>query len=64
MAAPAQVRRAEPTGGAEPAWNQVGDRLLEMAPGMVTWIMLFSPAWIPILFRTDGARPTGGWSTT
>jgi cellulose synthase/poly-beta-1,6-N-acetylglucosamine synthase-like glycosyltransferase len=55
MASPAQVRGAEPTGGAEPAWNQVGDRLLEMVPGLVTWIMLFSPAWIPILFRTDGA---------
>ena len=42
-----------------PAWEQAlrqfGSRLFEAAPGLVTWIMLLAPAWIPIVFRTTGA---------
>src|SRR5215467_9093188 len=35
--------------------RQVGDRLLEVAPGLVTWTLLLAPAWIPLLFASDGA---------
>jgi len=35
--------------------RQAGDRLLEAAPGLVTWILLLAPAWIPIVFASDGA---------
>src|SRR6266508_2815546 len=42
-----------------PAWEQAlrlfGARLLEASPGLVTWIMLLAPAWIPIIFHTYGA---------
>src|SRR6266436_5510868 len=37
------------------ALHQFGARLFEAAPGLVTWIMLLAPAWIPILFKTPGA---------
>src|SRR5260370_9483877 len=37
------------------ALRQFGARLFEAAPGLVTWIMLLAPAWIPILFKTPGA---------
>jgi hypothetical protein len=37
------------------ALRQFGARLFEAAPGLVTWIMLLAPAWIPILFWTPGA---------
>ena len=37
------------------AVHQFGARLFEAAPGLVTWIMLLAPAWIPILFKTPGA---------
>ncbi|HEX6348112.1 MAG TPA: glycosyltransferase family 2 protein [Candidatus Dormibacteraeota bacterium] len=35
--------------------QQLGDRLLEAAPGLITWFLLLSPAWIPIAFGSDGA---------
>ena len=35
--------------------TQVGHRLLEAVPGLTSWILLLSPAWIAILFGTDGA---------
>lgn len=35
--------------------RQLGDRLLEAAPGLVTWLLLLAPAWIPIAFASDGA---------
>jgi cellulose synthase/poly-beta-1,6-N-acetylglucosamine synthase-like glycosyltransferase len=42
-----------------PAWEQAmrqfGARFFEAAPGLVTWIMLLAPAWIPIIFHTYGA---------
>ena len=42
-----------------PAWAQAVQlfwaRLFEASPGLVTWIMLLAPAWIPIVFKTNGA---------
>src|SRR5881628_234725 len=42
-----------------PAWaralRQFGARSFEAAPGAFTWIMLFAPAWIPIVFKLPGA---------
>src|SRR5947209_19072249 len=42
-----------------PAWEralrQFGARAFEAAPGAVTWILLFAPAWIPIVFKLPGA---------
>ena len=35
--------------------HQLADRLLEVAPGLVTWTLLLAPAWIPLLFASDGA---------
>ena len=35
--------------------QQLGDRLLEATPGLITWFLLLSPAWIPIAFGSDGA---------
>ncbi|MDQ2943299.1 MAG: hypothetical protein M3R21_06485, partial [Candidatus Dormibacteraeota bacterium] len=37
------------------AFNQFGARLFEAAPGLVTWILLLAPAWIPIVFPWPGA---------
>lgn len=37
------------------ALTQFGARLFEAAPGLVTWILLLAPAWIPIIFQTPGA---------
>src|SRR5256714_2220782 len=42
-----------------PAWEQAmrqfGERFFEAAPGLVTWILLLAPAWIPIIFHSTGA---------
>src|SRR3989441_13001251 len=42
-----------------PAWEralrQFGARSFEAAPGAFAWIMLFAPAWIPIVFKLPGA---------
>jgi hypothetical protein len=35
--------------------RQAGDRLLEVAPGLVTWVLLLAPAWIPQVFASTGA---------
>src|ERR1700694_6330880 len=37
------------------ALRQFGARLFEAAPGLVTWILLLAPAWIPIIFQSPGA---------
>jgi cellulose synthase/poly-beta-1,6-N-acetylglucosamine synthase-like glycosyltransferase len=42
-------------GPAPSAARQAGERLLEAAPGLVTWTLLLAPAWIPVLFASDGA---------
>ena len=54
MAATAQAQAVEPS-----PLRQVGHRFLEASPGLVTWTMLFCPAWIPILFGTGGAIVVG-----
>jgi hypothetical protein len=46
------------------ALNQFGARLFEAAPGLVTWILLLAPAWIPIVFQTPGALAVAGASLT
>ena len=42
-----------------PAWEQAlrqfGARLFEAGPGLVTWVLLLAPAWIPITFHSSGA---------
>ncbi len=42
-----------------PAWEQAlrrfGERFVEAAPGALTWIMLASPAWIPLAFKLPGS---------
>jgi hypothetical protein len=35
--------------------RQAGQRLLEASPGLVTWIVLLSPAWISFFFASEGA---------
>ena len=35
--------------------RQFGARLFEAAPGLLTWILLLAPAWIPIIFPWPGA---------
>jgi hypothetical protein len=48
--------QAERQGSAlEVALRQFGARLFEAAPGLVTWILLLAPAWIPIIFQSPGA---------
>jgi len=39
----------------EQALRQFGARFFESAPGLVTWILLLAPAWIPIIFHSSGA---------
>src|SRR2546427_6922923 len=36
--------------------RQAGDRMLEAAPGIVTWVLLLSPAWITLIFASYGAN--------
>src|SRR5437868_3972423 len=36
-------------------FRQAGDRMLEAAPGVVTWVLLLSPAWITLVFASSGA---------
>ena len=49
-------RRSAP----EVALRQFGARLFEAAPGLVTWILLLAPAWIPIVFPWPGAFAVAG----
>ena len=39
----------------EQALRQFGARFFEAAPGLITWILLLAPAWIPIVFHSTGA---------
>jgi hypothetical protein len=39
----------------EQAARQFGARLFEASPGLLTWILLLAPAWIPIVFHSAGA---------
>jgi hypothetical protein len=51
---------AAPTQALAPAspspMRQAGDRLLEVGPGLITWVLLLAPAWIPQVFASDGAK--------
>src|SRR4029077_10894640 len=49
------VPATQPVSAFQHALQQFGARLFEAATGLVTWIMLLAPAWIPILFKTPGA---------
>jgi cellulose synthase/poly-beta-1,6-N-acetylglucosamine synthase-like glycosyltransferase len=59
----APPRRAEPPEppapadgeGARSPLRQAGDRMLEAAPGITTWVLLLSPAWITLVFASTGA---------
>jgi hypothetical protein len=50
---------AAPALTARETLRQAGDRLLEAAPGLVTWVLLLAPAWIPFFFGSDGAFVVG-----
>jgi hypothetical protein len=53
MAAATVIPR--PMSVAEQALRRFGARLFEAAPGLLTWILLLAPAWIPIVFPWPGA---------
>src|SRR5579872_5052212 len=42
------------------ALRQFSTRLLEAAPGLITWVLLLAPAWIPIVFPWPGAFAVAG----
>ncbi|MBJ7600275.1 MAG: hypothetical protein DLM67_10700 [Candidatus Nephthysia bennettiae] len=42
------------TAGPSPL-RQAGERLLEAAPGLITWTLLLAPAWISLVFASTGA---------
>ncbi len=44
----------------EVALRTFGARLFEAAPGLVTWVLLLAPAWIPIVFTSPGAFAVAG----
>src|SRR5260370_24335472 len=56
--APAPSVRA--TSAFDEALHQFGARLFEAAPGLVTWVLLLAPAWIPIIFPWPGAFVVAG----
>jgi cellulose synthase/poly-beta-1,6-N-acetylglucosamine synthase-like glycosyltransferase len=51
MASSSEAQRA----GGEQSFRDAGQRLLEAAPGLVTWIVLLSPVWISLIFQSAGA---------
>ena len=42
------------------ALHQFRARLFEAAPGLITWVLLLAPAWIPIIFPWPGAFVVAG----
>ena len=44
----------------EVALRTFGARLFEATPGLVTWVLLLAPAWIPIVFPWPGAFAVAG----
>src|SRR2546422_8840850 len=57
----ASLPGARPAAGAlDQALRQFGARLFEAATGLVTWILLLAPAWIPIVFPWPGAFAVAG----
>jgi cellulose synthase/poly-beta-1,6-N-acetylglucosamine synthase-like glycosyltransferase len=51
---------ARPASSLETALHQFWTRLFEAGPGLVTWVLLLAPAWIPIIFSTPGALAVAG----
>src|SRR5437879_5458046 len=51
----AVIEAPPPVSAWELAMRQFGARLFEAAPGLVTWVLLGAPAWIPIIFHSSGA---------
>src|SRR5438552_7804803 len=51
----AVIEAPPPVSAWELAMRQFGARLFEAAPGLVTWVLLLAPAWIPIIFHSSGA---------
>src|SRR3989454_5090691 len=51
---------ARPPSALDEALHQFGARLFEAAPGLITWILLLAPAWIPIIFPWPGAFVVAG----
>ena len=51
----ATAQGIRPQSAFDQALHQFGARLFEAAPGLVTWILLLAPAWIPIIFPWPGA---------
>src|SRR5467141_3437823 len=51
----ATAQGIRPQSAFDQALHQFGARLFEAAPGLVTWVLLLAPAWIPIIFRSSGA---------
>src|SRR5258706_10256866 len=51
----AVIEAQPPAAVLEQALRQFGARFFEAAPGLVTWILLLAPAWIPIIFHSAGA---------
>src|SRR6202011_4533959 len=50
----------QPSSAFDQALHQFGARLFEAAPGLVTWVLLLAPAWIPIIFPWPGAFVVAG----
>src|SRR5258708_33173332 len=50
----------QPVSAFDEALHQFGARLFEAAPGLITWILLLAPAWIPIVFPWPGAFVVAG----
>jgi len=51
----ATATQARPPSAVDQALRQFLARLFEAAPGLITWILLLAPAWIPIIFPWPGA---------
>ena len=51
----ATAAATRPVPAPEQALRQFGARLFEAGPGLITWILLLAPAWIPIVFPWPGA---------
>ena len=51
----ATLAGSRPMSTLEVAARTFGARLFEATPGLVTWVLLLAPAWIPIVFPWPGA---------
>jgi hypothetical protein len=56
----ASAQGIQPASALDQALRQFGARLFEAAPGLITWVLLLAPAWIPIIFPWPGAFVVAG----